>query len=125
MVVPQNLTLQEQTAVAVLIEEIQKRTQLRLAVQTAMPPAARRRLSWEHPPNLAELRSGFEPNDGRAAPATKAFRVQVVGGNVVVAGNDARGMLFGVGILLRATCAWSAGRVLGLEDKLRRRLRRV
>ena len=39
VVVPQNLTLQEQTAVAVLIEEIQKLTQLRLAVQTAMPPS--------------------------------------------------------------------------------------
>ena len=43
-----------------------------------------------------------------AAPrGDEGFRVQAVDGNVVVAGNDARGMLFGVGSLLR-NCAWSA-----------------
>ena len=56
VVAPQNLTLQEKTAVAVLIEEIQKRTQMRLAVQTAMPPRARRPSSWGHPPNSPESR---------------------------------------------------------------------
>src|SRR5260370_4857307 len=39
VVTPPNLTLQEKTAIAVLVEEVQKRTQMRLAVQTTMPPS--------------------------------------------------------------------------------------
>ena len=37
VVTPRNLSLQEKTAVAVLVEEVQKRTQMRLVVQTVMP----------------------------------------------------------------------------------------
>ena len=53
-----------------------------------------------------------------AAPhGDEGFRVQVVDGNVVVAGNDARGMLFGVGYLLR-NLRMERGHVLQVEDNL-------
>ena len=56
VVAPQKLTPQEKTALAVLTEEIQKRSQMRLSVQTAMTRGARRRSSWGHPPNSPESR---------------------------------------------------------------------
>src|SRR5215831_17145650 len=53
-----------------------------------------------------------------AAPrGDDGFRVQVVDGNVVVAGNDARGMLFGVGYLLR-NMRMERGHTLQVDDKL-------
>jgi hypothetical protein len=39
VVAPQSLNVHEKVAVAVLVEEVQKRTQMRLAVQNAMPAA--------------------------------------------------------------------------------------
>src|SRR5436305_9812099 len=37
IVTPPNLTVQENAAVTVLVEEVQKRTQMKLAVQISMP----------------------------------------------------------------------------------------
>ena len=117
VVAPQNLTLQEKTAVAVLIEEIQKRTQMRLAVQTAMPPRGTPAIVVGTSTKLAGV-AGAALGRMTAAPhGDEGFRVQVVDGNVVVAGNDARGMLFGVGYLLR-NLRMERGHVLQVEDKL-------
>ena len=116
VVAPQNLTLQEKTAVAVLIEEIQKRTQMRLAVQTAMPARGTPAIVVGTSTKLAGV-AGAALGRMTAAPhGDEGFRVQVVDGNVVVAGNDARGMLFGVGYLLR-NLRMERGHVLQVEDK--------
>jgi hypothetical protein len=117
VVAPQNLTLQEKTAVAVLVEEIQKRTQMRLAVQNAMPPSGTPAIVVGTSAKIAGI-AGAALGRMTAAPrGGEGFRVQVVDGNVVVAGNDARGMLFGVGYLLR-NLRMERGRVLQVEDKL-------
>ena len=116
LVTPPNLTLQEKTAVAVLVEEIQKRTQMRLAVQTSMPPSGTPAIVVGTSAKLAGV-AGTGLGQMTAAPrGDEGFRVQVVNGNVVVAGNDARGMLFGVGYLLR-NLRMERGHVLQVEDK--------
>ena len=118
VVAPQNLTPPEQTAVSVLVEEVRKRTQMTLAVQAAMPPAGTPAIIVGTSAKLAGI-AGAALGRLTAAPrGDEGFRVQVVDGNVVVAGNDARGMLFGVGFLLR-NLRMERGHVLQVEDQLR------
>ena len=70
----------ETKAVQTLVEEVEKRTQFQLATTGAGSP-------------VIELRRGSGPADG--------YTLSVEAGRVVVSGNDARGVLFGVGRLLR------------------------
>ncbi|MCC7496327.1 MAG: hypothetical protein IT160_02040 [Bryobacterales bacterium] len=77
---PVNPSTVEKKAVETLLEEVEKRTQLRLA--TGGAGAA-----------VIELRRGGGPADG--------YTLAVETGRVVVSGNDARGVLFGAGRLLR------------------------
>jgi hypothetical protein len=92
IVAPPGLAGPEKKAAAMLSEEIEKRTRLRLPVVDRAPasgpsivlgPEAARRM------NLA------------AVPGADGFRVQVTNGAVLIAGNDPRGTLFGAGALLR------------------------
>jgi hypothetical protein len=90
---------------------------MRLAVQTAMPPRGTPAIVVGTSTKLAGV-AGAALGRMTAAPrGDEGFRVQVVDGNVVVAGNDARGMLFGVGYLLR-NLRMERGHVLQVEDKL-------
>jgi hypothetical protein len=82
---PANPSVVEQKAIRMLVEEIEKRTQIRLAV--GAPTAGRPAIRFERAPA------------GRPA---EGYRIRVDGGNVVVEGTDARGILFGAGHLLRA-----------------------
>jgi hypothetical protein len=117
VVTPQSLTVQEKTAVAVLVEEVQKRTQMRLAVQTAMPSNGTPAILVGTSAKLAGV-AGTALGRMTAAPrGDDGFRVQVVDGNIVVAGNDTRGMLFGVGYLLR-NLRMERGHILQVDDKL-------
>ena len=83
VVAPQNFSAQEQQALRVLIEEVAKRTQLTLPViHTATQPVAI---------SIVNAHAG----------AAEGFRIAVTNTGVSVTGNDARGVLFGIGRLLR------------------------
>jgi hypothetical protein len=78
----------EKKVAAMLTEEIEKRTRIRLAV-TDRPPAAGPSIVLSGHPAIA------------AVPGADGYRIQVVNGSVQLAGNDGRGTLFAAGALLR------------------------
>ena len=107
VVTPATLSLQERTAVRVLVEEVAKRTNVRLPVVTQWPagpvpaiavgPAATAS-SWAG--------AGLRGAPSAAAPGREGYRVTLNASGrgaptVLVLGADARGVLFGVGRLLR------------------------
>jgi hypothetical protein len=107
IVTPATLNLQERTAVRVLVEEIEKRTSIRLAVSSQWPadtvaaiavgPLATAS-SWAGP--------GLRGSSSGPTPGREGYRVAVSAAarrspTVLVLGADARGVLFGVGRLLR------------------------
>lgn len=104
VVAPADLSAREKKAVTMLVEEVAKRTQIKWAVAT----------SWPKEPGIPVISVGREANLTRDFPQTTAslkrvatvtgadgYRVITEPGLVVVAGNDPRGVLFGVGRLLR------------------------
>ena len=107
VVAPANLTGPERTAVRVLVEEIAKRTGVRLPVAgewpgQGVPVIAVGPLASSSAWAAAGLRGLPSAN----APGREGYRVVVNGGarsaaTVLVLGADARGVLFGVGRLLR------------------------
>ncbi len=80
------VVVSQQKAAVMLVEEVEKRTQIRWPVAQARPSAS---------VPVIEVRLG-----GAGQP--EGYRIRVAGGAVSVVGNDARGVLFGVGRLLRA-----------------------
>jgi len=80
-------------AVTVLVEEVEKRTQIRWPVAVTRPASGA---------SIAISNTGAGPAEG--------YTIRTTGGSVEVAGNDARGVLFGVGHLLR-TMRMSKGRI--------------
>jgi len=78
--VPASLSKQEAKAVEMLRDEVEKRTLIRLAMGSG---------------------TGTEIAITRGHGAAEGYLLSTVGGRVSLAGNDARGMLFGVGRLLR------------------------
>ena len=108
VVTPAASSLQERTAVRVLVEEIAKRTNVRLAVSSQWPAETVPAIAVGP---LATSSTWAGPGLRRASAADgvtgrEGYRVAVnVGGRgaptVLVLGADARGMLFGVGRLLR------------------------
>lgn len=95
--VPQGASGPEKKAAQMLSEEIAKRTQLRLEVTSSAPAAGRPAIALGM---ASELGSRI---NGLPAPAQGAdgYRVKAGSSGVVIAGNDARGTLFGAGYLLR------------------------
>jgi glycosyl hydrolase family 20 len=94
-----NLTAQEKQTVVMLADEIEKRTRIRLPVGDH-PSTGPEILVGEE----ANLRAAFSSSAQRLASAptgAEGYRVQTIGNSVVVAGNDPRGTLFGIGALLR------------------------
>lgn len=81
---PEKLPPRESKAVEMLLDEIEVRTQIRLPVVHSTPGA-----------NQAII----EISNGQGA--AEGYRLCVEGNRVIVAGNDARGVLFGIGRLLR------------------------
>lgn len=110
-------------AVAVLIEEIARRTGVTLARAATMPPAGRPAVLVGTEASLlaagvlsADLVSSLQP---LARPGREGFWLltrQGASPTVAVIGSDARGVLYGVGRLLRKL-HWSPGR-LALPDGL-------
>jgi hypothetical protein len=80
------VVVSQQKAAGMLIEEVEKRTQVRWSIAQARPPAGA--------PVIEVRLAGSGPPEG--------YSIRVAGGAVSVVGNDARGVLFGVGRLLRS-----------------------
>jgi hypothetical protein len=95
-----NASSPERKAAAMLRDEIAKRTRIRLkSGNHFIAPAPMIVLGTE-----AELRAMAPELEGQliaAAAGADGYRVQTIGHSVVIAGNDARGTLFGAGALLR------------------------
>src|SRR5215813_406482 len=100
VVAPANLSAPEKKAVAMLVEEVEKQTQLRWTVSPAWPdsgPAIAVGTEVSLRP-VAGARLGGAPAKSAGA---EGYRLWTSGNDLCVAGNDARGVLFGVGRLLR------------------------
>ena len=111
VVVPQNLTGPETKAVTMLVEEVQKRTQIRWPIvhqwpagevpviaigpAAAFPVFARDYVPLVKPSSRERKPDGFHLRVTRGKTAPNASVL-------LVAGNDARGVLYGVGQLLRS-----------------------
>jgi hypothetical protein len=125
IVAPATLSLQERTAVRVLVEEVAKRTNIRLPVSAqwpadTVPVIAVGPIATASRWAGAGLRGAPSPTE---TPGREGYRVAVNGvgrraPTVLVLGADSRGVLFGVGRLLReARMARGALRVpAGLSD---------
>jgi len=87
----------EKKAAQMLHEEIAKRTQIRLEVASQPPEPSRPVIAMGTASELGNLSANLPP----AHPGADGFRVKTAGNRVIVAGNDARGVLFGAGYLLR------------------------
>jgi Glycosyl hydrolase family 20, domain 2 len=90
-----NLTAQEKQAVVMLADEIEKRTRIRLPVGDRPSPGPEILVGEEA--NLRAIARQMTP----APKGAEGYRVQTLGNKVVIAGNDPRGTLFGIGALLR------------------------
>jgi hypothetical protein len=107
IVAPGNLNVQERTAVRVLVEEVEKRTNIRLAVSTDWPAEGVAAIAVGPLASSANWAgAGLRGLPAAAAPGREGYRVVVNSGarrapSVLVLGADARGTLFGVGRLLR------------------------
>jgi hypothetical protein len=107
LVVPAGLTGPEKKAVAMLLDEVDQRAQIRWPQRETMPDDLTPAVVVGELSALKKLH-GLERaalGEGTGKPAAEEYSITVLPGKapvVCVAGNDARGVLFGVGRLLRA-----------------------
>ncbi len=102
VVTPADLSLQEQKAVELLLDEVFKRTSIRWQVSHAWPAGGEPVLAVGPAASLANFAGKVDEVLSReAAGKAEGFRIRGKGPHVAVVGNDARGVLFGVGYLLR------------------------
>jgi hypothetical protein len=109
VVAPRTLSARERKAVQVLVEEVEKRTQFRWTIVERLTPEQPSAVVVGSRPALTQVRSEL-PGSLLAAsgPATAAegYQLRTAGRSngtiVLVEGADERGVLFGVGALLRA-----------------------
>jgi len=122
IVSPAGTSKPEQTAVRMLVEEIEKRTAIRLPVAATWPAAGTPVIALG---SIATARTWGGQGGARAAtdgavPGREGFRIRVDASRgapaVFVLGTDARGVLFGAGRLLREL-RMSRG-AIGLDDTL-------
>lgn len=119
VVSPLELSSPERKAVEMLIDEVQKRTQIRWQHVHAWPSSSQPVIAVGPASALSSFAGKFarelssETTDNRAEGYR--LRVKPVSSAVFVIGNDARGVLFGVGRLLRGL-KMSAGKVELADD---------
>ena len=107
VVAPATLNLQERSAVRVLVEEVAKRTNVRLPVASQWPADGIPAIAVGPIANASNWAgAGLRGAPAVAAPGREGYRVAVnasgrAAPTVLVLGADARGVLFGVGRLLR------------------------
>ena len=115
VVTPAKLTRQEQKAVEMLVSEVEKRSQIRWAVTNAWPTASANNSDTDTTAIIAVgqgigingLNHPFTKEFAAEKPSTapEGFRIRTKTGkgapSVFILGNDARGVLFGIGYILR------------------------
>jgi hypothetical protein len=107
IVAPPGLSVPEASAVAMLVDEVEKRTRIRWPVVHAWPSAGPPVIAVGQASALAALapQAAAELMGEKRPPGREGYRLRVQAGGaepfVLVAGRDARGVLFGVGRLLR------------------------
>ena len=106
VVTPSTLSAQERTAVRVLVEEVAKRTNVRLPLATVWPAADAPAIAVGPIGSAQQWAAAGQRGLSPAAPGREGYRVVVNATarrapTVLVLGADARGVLFGVGRLLR------------------------
>jgi len=104
VVTPPKLAGPEQKAVTMLVEEIEKRTGIRWPVSRQWPTSAGPVVVVTPAASLAEFRGRYQ-NEPAAPTGAEGYRLWTGEASgmpaVFVVGNDSRGVLFGVGRLLR------------------------
>ena len=104
VVTPPKLAGPEQKAVTMLVEEIEKRTGIRWPVSRQWPTSAGPVVVVTPAASLAEFRGRYQ-NEPAAPAGAEGYRLWTGEASgmpaVFVVGNDSRGVLFGVGRLLR------------------------
>jgi hypothetical protein len=107
IVTPPDLGSREQKAVQMLVEEVEKRARVRWEQTTTWPAGAAPRILVGPAEGVRRLAAahGLGLPDGLGRGGREGYAIGVAAGQpapvVWVAGNDARGVLFGVGRLLR------------------------
>src|ERR1051326_1467438 len=107
VVVPDNLSGPEKKTVTMLLEEVEKRTQIRWERTAAWPSSPRPVIAVGRVSALSSLAGEFadELSSDRGVEGAEGYRICIKrrknGSVVLVLGNDARGVLFGIGHLLR------------------------
>ena len=108
VVTPAARSIQEEKAIELLVEEVQKRTRIQWRVSAKWPAANVPVIAVGQNSSQANIAGPFAARiEAHAAPkAAEGFRIFVEKGErlapaIFVIGNDPRGMLFGVGRLLR------------------------
>ena len=98
IVVAADATPRERTAATMLLEEVQRRSLARWTIADRAAGGA-----VIHVGRLATFRKGpLASRLGGAAPGAEGYRLSTAPASLVVAGADERGVLFGVGRLLRS-----------------------
>jgi hypothetical protein len=102
IVTPPKLERLEQKAIAVLREEIQKRTGIQLSILTEWPTNQQAAIVVGQKGQLKNLAGTYSDilQDGQA-PGKEGFRLLIKKNAIFVVGNDPRGVFYGVGKLLR------------------------
>ena len=107
IVSPASLSRPEQKAITLLAEEVAKRTQIKWEVASTWPTNGTTVIAVGQASVLNSFAGRYaeELSAEGAAAAPEGFRIRVKSSNaapaVLIVGNDARGVLFGVGHLLR------------------------
>ncbi len=107
VVAPVSLSPQEEKAVTMLIEEVERRTEIRLSRASEFPQNATRPVITIGPArSLKSFAGPYASVLAGGALATEGYRIRVEAAgrpaSVIVVGNDSRGVLFGAGRLLRS-----------------------
>lgn len=102
LVLPGGLTAPEKKAAAMLIDEIGKRSQIRWPVAGQLPAPGQPAVVLGPRTDLLRDFPALAPHLARGENLAEGYQIfSFAPGLVVVAGNDARGVLFGAGRLLR------------------------
>ncbi|MDB6037440.1 MAG: hypothetical protein JWM99_1281 [Verrucomicrobiales bacterium] len=103
VITPIELTRLEKKAVTLLVEEVEKRSQIRWEVRTDVQDSSAPAIILGQSNQLKEI-AGFK-NEASTNHGAEGFRISVASNaprsSVTVVGNDPRGVLYGVGYLLR------------------------
>jgi len=103
IVMPPKLERLELKAITVLQEEIQKRTCIQLSTSTKWPEKQQPVIAVGQ---TAQMKMLAGPSsdflEGGQALGKEGFRLSIQGGVIIVAGNDPRGVFYGIGKLLRS-----------------------